>query len=77
VQDGGIVCVLASGFLQEAVRPAKIATLIGNLSDSGGDLGIGWRELARLLRVSKSFLFVLERSSIDPMLPKSNDTQEM
>src|SRR5437667_6913151 len=65
MQDRRIIWALASGFLQKAVRPRKIATLIRNLSENAGDLWISWRELARFLCVSESFLLVLKRSSIE------------
>src|SRR5439155_14083752 len=57
------------GFLQKAVRPRKIATLIRNFSESAGDLGISWRQFARFLCVSESFLLVLKRSGIELRKP--------
>ena len=65
VQDRRIVLTLASGFLQKTVRPGEIAALVRDLSKNAGDLGISWRELARFLCVSESFLLVLERSGIE------------
>ena len=65
VQDRRIICALADGFLQKAIGPREIAALIGDLSEHTGNLGIGWGELARLLRVSESLLLVTERSSVE------------
>ena len=65
VQDRRIVLALTRGFLQKAVRPGEIATLVGDLSENAGDLGISWREFARFLCVSESFLLVLERPGIE------------
>ena len=64
MKDHRIILALASGFLQKAVRPREVATLIRNFSENAGDLRIGWRELARFLCVSERFLFVPERSGI-------------
>ena len=65
VQGRGIICALAGGFSQKAVGPGEIATVVRHLSDKAGNLGISWRQLARLFCVSESFLLVLERPSIE------------
>ena len=65
VQDRGIVFAPSGGFLKKTVGPGEIATLVGDLSENTGDLGIGWRQLARFVCVSESFLLVPKRSSIE------------
>ena len=64
-QKGGIVLALARGFLQKTVSPGEIAALVRHFSRKGGDLGIGWRQLARFLCVRERFLLVLERPGIE------------
>src|SRR4029077_11222048 len=65
VKDHRIILALASGFLQKAVRPREVATLIRKFSENAGDLWVSWRELSSFLCVIESFLLVLEWAGIE------------
>src|SRR5262249_7202510 len=54
-----------SSFLQKAIRPRKVATLIRNFSENAGDLWVSWRELSSFLCVSEGFFLVLEWAGIE------------
>ena len=74
-QHRGIVCALADGFLQKAVGPDKIATVVCHLSDKAGYLGLSWRQLSRFFCVSERFFLVLEWPGVELGELRRGDSQ--